>query len=307
MQVIALKKVLITGVMGFIGFHLCQRLLNDCIEVIGIDSMEGIYDQKIFEEKWMFIGRNANFHFYEESLEQLPLKKLLNDVDVVYHLASTRDEGHELETVKQKNEEIAKKLVESCRENSRLIFPSTIEVYGKQTGEITEKTPTNPISSYGIAKLAEESVILREKANVIILRLPTVYGPWQPQNMALHRLLFANITGTEANISDENSTIDLLHVDDVVESLFLAGICSYENEIFNISSGKSRQWHQAKAFIFGKKDCPAKDHHWPKVYVSGKKAKKLLKFEPKISIEEGVKKQKEHMLKYIGLYKTSPC
>ena len=257
----------------------------------------------------MHIGRNANFQFYDQEVNQLPLVALLQDVDVVYHLAATTAvdaKWQDLQRTIENNVKMTKRLINSCQENTKFIFTSTVDVYGDRTGVITEKTPTNPTSPYGLTKLAGEAIIFREKNNknikINILRLPTIYGPWQRQDMVYHQLILAKLLGKKAEIGQDRTTLDIMYVDDVVEALVLAGKMKHENEIFNLSSGKEREWYKAKRYLLGTEDL-GWEHDLLKVSVSGEKAKKLLKFSPKINYEEGLKRQVEHMKKYLFLYK----
>lgn len=303
-----MKNVLITGVMGFIGFHLCERLLNEGINVIGIDTLDGTKEKLIFEEKLMLIGRNANFAFHDKAMGKLPLHKILKDVDVVYHLAATTSSDakwDELRETIENNVKMTKRLINSCQENTKFIFTSTVEVYGERTGVITENTPTNPTSPYGLTKLAGEAMILREKERknikVNILRLPTIYGPWQRQDMVFHQIILAKLLGKKVTVDKDRTTLDIMYIDDVVEALILAGKMRNENQIFNLSSNKEREWYKAKCHLLGTNDS-GWDNELLRVVVSGDKAKKLLKFTPKVTYEEGLKKQTEHMKKYLHLY-----
>lgn len=307
-----MQKVAVTGAMGFIGFHLCERLLNEGIEVIGMDARMGLQNEHIFHEKYMLIGRNANFTLYTEPMEQLPLYDLLKDVGVVFHLAATTiadAKWDNLQETIENNVYLTKKILRSCQEKTKFIFTSTVEVYGERTGIITERTPTNPTTPYGLTKLAGEALILREKEQcklkVTIFRLPTIYGPWQREDMVFHQLLLAKILQKKANVGKDRSTLDILYVEDVVEALLLAGKANFEYEIFNLSSGKERQWYLATSYLLGKKDA-GWSNELLKVTVSGDKAKKLLQFEPKVFFKDGLKKQEEHLRKYLHLYASRP-
>lgn len=161
-----MKRVIVTGGMGFIGFHLCQRLVENGIEVMAVDERPK-ERQAEHEEKEMRIGRNALFRLYSEKVENVNLTELLKKADTVFHLAaSTQIESHQgthLSSMIENNVQLTKRLLQACRKGVRFIYPSTVQVYGERTGVISERTSVNPTTPYGITKLASELIVQKEQ------------------------------------------------------------------------------------------------------------------------------------------------
>ncbi|WP_100404880.1 NAD-dependent epimerase/dehydratase family protein [Bacillus solitudinis] len=291
-----MKKVMVTGGLGFIGFHLCQRLLEEGIEVIAIDEMpvDRCHEQ---EEMQMRLGRNALFQLIENKLEDIDLSNILRNIDVVFHLAAqTKYDGKwpRLAEMIENNVKVTTKLIEACSNKTRIIFASTIEVYGERPGSITERTPTNPTSPYGITKLASEIILEKEakkkEINYIILRLPTVYGPWQRSDMTFQKLLLGEEVDT---VSVDRSILDVVYVDDVIDAFILSATSTLENEIIQISSGQSNEWYTAIEEIIGKTNRFTVKK--VKATLSSEKANLMLGFQAKTTLKQGVAKQRQHM------------
>lgn len=289
---IAMKKALVTGGFGFIGFHLVDRLLTEGIEVIALDQMP---DERkaIQEEMKMRVGRNALLTIVAEKIERCDLPALTRGVDVVFHLAGSTSEDSDWQTfenVIENNVNVTRMLIEALEKGTRLVYPSTVEVYGGRTGEVKETTPTNPTTPYGITKLASENLIKRlcPKRGIpyVILRLPTVYGPFQRETMTYQQVL----TGIERPTIDR-STVDVLYVDDVVDAFLLAATTKSINEIYQLSSNNKGEWFTGMKLL-EKNDCINEKET---MFLSGEKAERVLQFRAKTPLEEGLKKQKEHI------------
>ncbi|GAF64000.1 NAD-dependent epimerase/dehydratase family protein [Alkalihalobacillus trypoxylicola] len=292
-----MQKVVVTGAMGFIGYHLCQRLVQSGYEVVGIDEVPKDREREI-EEMRMRLGRNALFHLIKEKIENVDLQEVLADADVVFHLAaSTKFDSKwpRLQEVIANNVFLTKQLLMNCSEKTRFIYPSTVQVYGERPGLITEKTPTNPTSAYGITKLASETIIKKigkEKGiDFLIYRLPTVYGPFQREDMTYQQLL-----NQVDQPSIDRSLIDVLFIDDLIEALMLAIQTPHVKEIFHIATGKRDEWYAGIQLLT---DEPDKLRERSIVStLSIEKAKTLLQFEAKTTIEEGLEIQKQHHQKW---------
>ncbi|WP_088103545.1 NAD-dependent epimerase/dehydratase family protein [Halalkalibacter urbisdiaboli] len=292
-----MKKVVVTGGMGFIGFHLCKRLLEEGIEVIAIDEMPSERREQQ-EEMHLRIGRNALFQLINKKIEDVDnLHAMLSDVDVVFHLAAKTkydSKWTRLAEVIEQNVKVTQTLLNACHAKTRFIYASTIEVYGARPGLISERTPTNPTSPYGITKLASESII-KEKNNkkvpYMILRLPTVYGPWQRDDMTYQRIM----EGVEKElITYDRTTLDLVYVEDVVDAFILAATTDKKNEIIQIASGDSEAWFKA----VNKLGCHKFEKREPAATLSTEKAASVLGFKTKTTIDEGLAKQRQHMTQW---------
>jgi UDP-glucose 4-epimerase len=172
-------KALVTGVAGFIGSHIAERLVNDGHEVIGIDDLSAGYVENI-----------PNIHrFYQYDICKTEFyAPLLKDVDVVFHNAASkkniclRDPSRDMEV----NGIGTLNLLRLCVHHGipKFIHASTGSVYGEVRGIIGEITPRNPCSYYGISKTAGESYVeyFRRFMDTTILRYFHVYGERQDKS-----------------------------------------------------------------------------------------------------------------------------
>lgn len=303
-----MKRVVVTGALGFIGFSLCEKLVEEGVEVIALDHLTHQY-REIYEEKLLSIGRNALFSFVNTKLESANLGDLLKGADVVFHLAAATDHDStwdRLQETIENNVRLTKEIVQSLEKQCKLVFASTIQVYGERTGLIKESTPTNPITPYAVTKQAAESIILQEgkrlNKNVLIVRLPTVYGPWQRLDMAYQQLICAKLfqLGTKEYV--DRSTLDVLYIDDVATALFEAGKRQFDLTTINLSSGRKRLWFKGIELLGGEKD-KGWSNPLQETVVSNEQAKKYLGFSETVVLQEGIKRQVQHITKYKELYR----
>ncbi|NEU29693.1 NAD(P)-dependent oxidoreductase [bacterium LRH843] len=293
-----MKRALVTGGLGFIGFHLCQRLILEGVEVVCIDEMPDAKKAEQ-EEMAMRLGRNSLLTMINDNVENVKLTDCLKDVDVIYHLAastSADSKWPKLSAVIENNVNLTRKIVEAIPKKARFIFSSTVEVYGERPGVITERTPTNPTSPYGITKLASESLIKKacqeKEISYVILRLPTVYGPWQREDMTYQQL----ITGM-TNPARDRSTLDVLFVEDVVDAFLLAATTKKVNEVFHLSTGSEGAWYEGIGLL-AQEELPFMRSPI-KASLSNEKSEKLLGFRAKTNLKEGLAKQSEHMAQWL--------
>ena len=191
---------LVTGAAGFIGSHLCERLLSLGHTVRGVDAFIPYYPRPIKEANLSVARRSPLFHFHALDLRQDALDAVTADVEVVFHLAAmaglTRS-WTEFDLYQSCNLTATQRLLEALRGRSqlrRLIYASTSSVYGRfSSGD--EALPTRPISPYGVTKLASEN-LCRAFAEeyglpVVVLRYFSVYGPRQRPDMGYWRFIDA--------------------------------------------------------------------------------------------------------------------
>lgn len=289
-----MKRVLVTGAAGFIGSHLCTKLLEEEVEVVGIDGSEST-------EKLDYIGRNANFELINQRIEQADLKSLMKKVDVVFHLAcdiKPNEEWRNIETRVKHHIQCLRLLTESMEpKKTKLIFSSSYDVYGKKTGTVTETSSANPETMFGLIKLTEENFIkqaaAKKKFSYTILRFPTIYGPWQPEEMTFQQIINAKEeTSPPLIIKKDSITEDAIYVEDAVRALCLAADKETRNTVYNIGSGSKEEWRKGlKVLSIGEEDMPSEKRN---MVVKGERAHEELGFRSKVKIEEGLNKQIKH-------------
>ncbi|MDP6444428.1 MAG: NAD-dependent epimerase/dehydratase family protein, partial [Pirellulaceae bacterium] len=196
-----MQKVLVTGAAGFIGFHLALRLLNDGVDVIGVDDMNPYYDPRLKRDRLELLEQCERFEFHEFNLaDRTRTAELFADrrPTVVAHLAAQAGVRCSLENPAayiDSNLVAFGAVLEGCRaaEVEHLVFASSSSVYGNSA-----QLPTgigadvdHPISLYAATKRANE---LMAHTYSHLYRLPctglrffTVYGPWGRPDMALFK------------------------------------------------------------------------------------------------------------------------
>ncbi|PHS51777.1 MAG: hypothetical protein COB01_09390 [Lutibacter sp.] len=240
------KKVLITGMAGFIGHHLAKLLVTSNYTVIGLDNINDYYDPKLKLARLEDLGFNTQKIEYNKLLElesisfiKLDLtdlkniKKLFKDqqFDFVVNLAAQAGVRYSLEnphSYVDSNITGFLNILESCREFpvEHLVFASSSSVYG-----LSEDIPfkednctDHPLAMYAASKKANE-MMAHSYANLYDipctgLRFFTVYGPWGRPDMALHIFTKAIIEDKEFEVfNNGNMSRDFTYVVDIVESI----------------------------------------------------------------------------------------
>jgi len=173
------KKILVTGVAGFLGSHLAEKLAEMKHKVIGVDNMMGGYEDNI--------PKNIEF-FNFDCCDLDKMKRVTKDVDVVYHCAATAHEGLSVFSPYEitKNNHLASVSVFSASISNkvkRIIFCSSMARYGDQQTPFTEDMIPKPVDPYAISKVASESVLINlcELNNIEwIIAVPhNIIGPRQ--------------------------------------------------------------------------------------------------------------------------------
>jgi nucleoside-diphosphate-sugar epimerase len=224
-------NALVTGAAGFVGSHLCQRLLDDGVEVLALDCFTGYYERARKEQHLAPLRGRAGFRFVEADLGEADLAPLLDGVDWVFHLAGQpgvrSSWGPDFPDYVRHNVLATQRLLEACkgRPLAKLVNASSSSVYGDAESYPTAETlRPQPVSPYGVTKLAAEHLCEVYRRNFGVptasLRLFTVYGPRQRPDMAFARLVRAALDGEEFEVyGDGEQTRDFTFVGDVVEAM----------------------------------------------------------------------------------------
>lgn len=241
-------NALVTGAAGFVGSHLCEHLVAAGDEVRGVDSFTDYYARWRKEENLSALFECDGFSFVEGDLAEMSLIDLLDDVDVVYHVAGQpgvrTSWGSDFSVYVRQNVLATQRLLEACRSRppAKFLYASSSSVYGDaESYPVSESAVPRPVSPYGVTKLAGEHLCEVYRRNFSVptasLRLFTVYGPRQRPDMAFARLVGCAVDGDIFELwGDGEQTRDCTYVGDVVRAMRDAAMSEWVG-IANIGGG----------------------------------------------------------------------
>ena len=227
-------RILVTGAAGFIGFHLCRRLLARGDAVLGLDNLNSYYDVSLKQARLAQLQPHPGFSFVQADLADRPAMEQLFSVeqfDIVIHLAAQADVRYSLENPHayvDSNLTGFMNILEGCRHTGvkHLVFASSSSVYGANTAIpfSIHQNVDHPVSLYAATKKANElmahSYASLFNLPVTGLRLFTVYGPWGRPDMAYFSFTRAILEGRPINIFNRGRMQrDFTYVDDIVEGI----------------------------------------------------------------------------------------
>lgn len=334
------KNILITGVAGFIGFHLWQKL-NTENSVVGIDNLANFSNYNIklkrleqlnFDTNKLSISSNytaQDFNFWYTDLNNTSLiKKILQDnkIDLVVHLAAATGVRQSIthpEIYTEANILGFNNLIEAMHQTgvNNLIYASSSSVYGNDTPiPFKEDAPcNNPLSYYAVTKknneLTAQSYASNYNMNIIGLRFFTVYGPWGRPDMANYKFIDAIMNNKPFKLFNHGNFVrDFTYVDDIVKSILLliekmnTGN-KYKNELFNIGNGSpiivKDYVHLIEETIQKKGNyilVEGDKEEMQETYSNSEKLFREINFKPQTSLKKGIEKSIEWYINYKNNY-----
>jgi nucleoside-diphosphate-sugar epimerase len=302
-------KCLVTGAAGFIGSHLCERLLLAGHTVVGLDALVPYYARNIKEANLATAQEHPRFTFHVADLRQGLLDSYLDGVDAIFHLAAMPGlpkSWTEFDLYTSCNVTATQRLLEAARRMPRLhrfIYASTSSVYGRY-GSGDETLPLRPISPYGVTKLAAEN-LSRAYAEehhlpLVVLRYFSVYGPRQRPDMGYHRFVEALLTDRPVTVYGDGMQVrGNTYVSDCVEAT-VAALDAMPGEVYNVGGGEAvTVWDVVRklesitgrrAEIRQEKARPGDQRH---TSADTAKIYRHLGWQPDVSLEEGLARQVE--------------
>ena len=295
-----MKKVFLTGALGFIGYHLTEFLLNRGLEVVAMDGKVDKGRKAEYEMKEMMLLRNANYKQINSRIEDASLNHLVEDCDTIFHLS----------TPKLLNDKRGAKMMEESLKCTQkvmqaaggkvLVYLSSTEVFGTRFGSITERTPHHPRSNAGKLNSAEEQITLNRKGEIVkILRLPLVYGPWQPSYYAFQYSLLHHKLPQKYEEEGINFHFDAVYVKDVCHAIYQAAERREQSETFNLTSGREGEWQSGVEWCIGD-SIELDGDKILRCGVSNKECASKLGFANITPIEEGLRLQRLHTEKMLA-------
>jgi nucleoside-diphosphate-sugar epimerase len=243
-----MTHALVTGAAGFIGSHLCERLLGLGARVTGVDCFTDYYDPALKRRNLETARALPGFSLLDLDLGRDDLARL-PEVTVVFHQAAQAGVraswGAEFAAYTHHNVLATQRLLERYRNTplERFVYASSSSVYGDAEQYPTPETLLpRPFSPYGVTKLAGEHLVLLYGRNfglpVSSLRYFTVYGPRQRPDMAFHRFCRALLRGEEIPVyGDGRQSRDFTFIDDAIEANVRAWQSSAAQGVYNVGGG----------------------------------------------------------------------
>jgi len=315
-------KILITGGAGFIGSHLAEKLSKKN-EVIVLDNLDPYYDVRIKKENIKIveskgakfvIGDVTNYDFIERTIKE-------NNIEIIFHEAARPGVRYSIKDPFLPNKvnvigtlNILKASLDS--DVKKVINASSSSVYGKVDYlPFDEKHPTQPISPYGVSKLATEHYcrVFYEVYGLktISLRYFTVYGPRMRPDLAIPIFAKSILDNISPIIfGDGEQTRDFTYIDDIVDAnLKLLKTNRADGEILNIGSGRRVTINYMIDTLKNLLNSDIKLKYVDPIKGDARdtlanidKAKKLIGYTPKTSLEEGLRKFLEWYKRNPGFY-----
>ena len=306
------QKVVVTGAAGFIGSHLCERLLALGHHVVGIDSFTDYYERSRKEENLAELRAHPDFNFEELDLVDADLRPALLGARVVYHLAGQPGVrpswGEQFDRYVRDNILATQRLLEHLKDTpiDRLVFAGSSSVYGDaEMFPTKESALPRPVSPYGVTKLAAEHLALLYAKNfglpVVSVRYFTVYGPRQRPDMAFALFMQALVDGDPIEIfGDGEQSREFTYVSDAVEGTIKAATADVVGQVFNLGGGSRVTVNRVLATLEDisrikakRKTLPAAPGDPRHTGASINLARERLGWEPRVSLREGLTKQWE--------------
>ena len=300
-------KIVVTGVAGFIGSHLAERLLGAGHEVVGVDCFTDYYPRKTKESNLANLLDSGSFVFHENDILNMDLAALLKDIDIVYHEAAQAGVraswGSSFKIYTENNVRATQYLLEAAKEVSlkKFIYASSSSVYGDaETYPTDEEMKPMPISPYGVTKLAGEHLCNLYFKNcgvpIVSLRYFTVYGPRQRPDMAFNIFIKAILKDEEIVVFDDGKqTRDFTYIDDIIDANVSAMDAQVIGKVLNIGGGSRITVNDAIRIIEKVTGKRAKTRYIEKqkgdVRHTGadiSRAGKLLGYKPAYDLERGI-------------------
>ncbi len=301
--------VLVTGGAGFIGSHICERLLKEGYGVICLDNFDPYYAPHLKRNNIEALLGDKKFKLIEGDIRDHELvRDIINqDADYVFHYAAQAGVRASVQNPLKAHEVNATgtlSILQACLNSSvkKIINASSSSVYGKvEYLPLDENHPKTPVSPYAVSKLMAEHYcrVFAEVygLKIISLRLFTVYGPRMRPDLAISIFTQRALGNKTIQIfGDGTKTRDFTYIDDVIEANLLA-MRQADSGVYNIGSGSRTSIGELARRIIEVTGARAKvvyanpqigdaEHTWAKV----DKAKQELGWEPQISLEQGLER-----------------
>jgi len=305
-----MRRIIVTGAAGFIGFKTCEQLIEKNWKVLGIDNLNDYYDVRLKDYRLKQLKKYKNFKFEKADIEQMPrLKKIFEKFkpEAVINLAARAGVRYSMENpfvYLTTNADGTLNLLDICRRNKikKFILASTSSLYAGQKMPFKETLAVNtPISPYAASKKAAEAMCYSYHylygLDITIARYFTVYGPAGRPDMSIFRFIKWIDEGTPIELfGDGSQSRDFTFVDDIACGT-IKGLRKVGFKIINLGGDDPHKLSYCIKLIekyLGKK---AKIKNLPfhiadikATWADISEAKKILGWRPSVNLEDGIKR-----------------
>jgi len=311
------RNVIVTGAAGFIGSHICERLIREGCRVIGIDSFTDYYSPARKRVHLESIISEPRFSLIEEDLNSCDMAELAEGASCIFHLAAQagvrKSWGKDFSCYVDSNVSATQKILEAVKDmkGTRIVYSSSSSVYG-ETDELPMKEDdrVKPVSPYGVTKLSGENLCELYRFNfgmdIVSLRYFTVYGPRQRPDMAFSKFITSAIRGGRIEIfGDGNQTRDFTFISDAVEANLLAMKYQGDVSIFNIGGGSRSSILRVLDII---REVSGRELNIDfmsrakgdvtDTWADTSRARQELGFQPEVTLEDGIRREYQWYLDY---------
>ena len=315
-----MNKILVTGAVGFIGFHLCKSLLDDKIEVFGIDNINDYYDRTLKYNRLEILKKYSNFNFHKIDISNFQdlsdfFKKF--KPNLVVNLAAQAGVRYSIENpLSYVNSNLVGfvNIIELSKLHkvSNFVYASSSSVYGGNTKfpfSISDRVD-KPISLYAATKRSNELIAYSYShlfdLNTTGLRFFTAYGPWGRPDMAIY-IFSDRILRNKPLVVFNNGKMkrDFTYIDDIVNGIKLSIRKEHKYKIFNLGNNKSENLLDVIKLLekyLGKKAIlefnPIQPGDVKQTIADIDESIENLNYVPSISINDGIKKFTDWFINY---------
>lgn len=315
-----MRRYLVTGAAGFIGFHVAMGLLDRRGAVVGFDNLNDYYDVGLKEARLKLLTSRSGFSFFRGDVarpDDLDEAFAQGPYDAICHLAAQAGVRYSLQNPMaygQSNLIGFLRILEQCRSSAagNLVYASSSSVYGenKKVPFSEEDRVERPVSLYAATKVANELMAHTYHHLYGIpctgLRFFTVYGPWGRPDMALYSFSEKILSGQPIDVYNYgNMERDFTYIQDVVNGVLAALDRPLGFEVVNLGNSRTVSLERfidilerALGVTARKNYLPIQPGDVPRTFADVSKAKRLWGWEPTTSIEEGIPKFVEWYKEY---------
>ena len=304
-----MKKILITGCAGFIGFHAALKLKNSGYIVYGLDNFNDYYDQKLKESRAEILAKEDILVKRGDILDESLLYELCkkNEISHILHLAAQAGVRYSLENPSSYIDNNIRgflNILELCRKipSIKLVYASSSSVYGLNeiTPYDTDAKTDRPASLYGATKKSNELMAHSYHhlfgIKCIGLRFFTVYGPWGRPDMAYFSFTKDILEEKPIKIFNHgNVARDYTYIDDIVEGVLAALEVDIACDVFNLGNKQPKKVMELVQLIEQGLNKKAILHYLPmqagdvlSTCANVEKSEQQLSYYPKTQLEKGV-------------------